>query len=116
MTTTAIRELEERLAEALAQQTATSEILRVICASPTDVQPVLDAVAERAAHLCKAPFARVLLVDGELMHARAEYAGDGAGASAAAPVLLRRTSISGRAVLDRETMHYADIVPLLDSE
>jgi GAF domain-containing protein len=116
MTTTAIGELEARLAEALAQQTATSEILRVICASPTDVQPVLDAVAERAAHLCKAPFARVLLVDGDLMRASAEYASDGGAALAAAPVLLRRTSISGRAVLDRDTIHHADIVPLLDSE
>ena len=36
-----------------------SEILRVISGSPTDVQPVLDAVAERAAHLCGAPFARI---------------------------------------------------------
>ena len=52
-------------AEALEQQAATSEILRVISASPTDLRPVLDAVAERAALLCKAPFARVLLADGD---------------------------------------------------
>ena len=43
------------LTEALDQQGATSEILRVMSASPTDVQPVFEAIAESAQRLCEAP-------------------------------------------------------------
>jgi len=107
----------QELSNSLEQQTAISEILRVISSSPTDVQPVLDAVAERAAHLCHSPYARVLLVDGDVLRARANYRQE-AGPALEDVLLtpLRRSSINGRAVLDRQTVHYADIVPLLDSE
>src|SRR5204862_4283308 len=75
------RKVEERTRElqnSLEQQTAISEILRVISSSPTDVQPVLDAVAERAAHLCDAPFAQVMRVDGTEFSVAAAYAVDSA--------------------------------------
>ena len=70
-------QLKQRFAEALEQHAAISEILNVMSASPSDVQPVLDAVAERAAHLCEAPLARVALVDGDVVRAMAEYSLDG---------------------------------------
>jgi signal transduction histidine kinase/HAMP domain-containing protein/predicted transcriptional regulator with HTH domain len=112
--------VEERtyeLQNSLEQQTAISEILRVISSSPTDVQPVLEAVAERAAHLCETPYARVFLIDGDVLRPRADYwAGDSRAQVPVSPVPLRRTSVSGRAALDRETIHLPDIVPLLDTE
>src|SRR5262249_48890426 len=58
--------------ESLEQQTATSEILRVISSSPTDLQPVLDAVAERAARLCSADDVKVHLVDGDTLRLAAQ--------------------------------------------
>src|SRR6266496_1494670 len=56
------------LTEALEQQTATSEILRVISQSPTDVQPVFDAIAASAMRLCSASSSGVLTFDGDLVH------------------------------------------------
>ena len=61
-------ELHQRLAEALDQQAATSEILRLISASPAHVQPVFDAIATRALRLCEARFSAVYCFDGELVH------------------------------------------------
>ena len=107
--------LKTRLARALEQQAATSEILRVISASPTEIEPVLRAVAERAAILCKARFARVLLSDGNVLMPGADYSADGTAPIPSTPVPLKRTSLSGRAMVERKTVHLADIVPLLDS-
>ena len=59
--------------EALEQQTATSEILRVISQSPTDVQPVFDAVAERALKLCDAADATIFLVEADQLRSAARF-------------------------------------------
>ena len=106
------KELEDRnrqLTEALEQQTATSEILRVIASSPTDIQPVLDAVAENAARLCESVDAQIWRVEGEMQRKVASY-------GAVSPILavgearpISRGSASGRAILDRETIHIHDL-------
>jgi adenylate cyclase len=53
--------LEQQLADALEQHRATAEILRIISQSPTDVGPVLRAVADAAAGLCRAEEAAVFV-------------------------------------------------------
>src|SRR5262249_13523692 len=57
--------LFQELKESLEQQTATSEILGVIASSPTDIQPVLNVVAENAARLCEATDTQIRLVEGD---------------------------------------------------
>ncbi|HEY4138192.1 MAG TPA: GAF domain-containing protein, partial [Casimicrobiaceae bacterium] len=101
---------------ALEQQTAIGEILRVISSSPTDVQPVLDAVAERAAHLCEANVGGVFLIDNDMLKPMANYSIGPETAPPVAAVPLTRASITGRAVLDRETVHHADAIPLIETE
>jgi two-component system, NtrC family, sensor kinase len=110
------RTVAQRLADALAQQAATAEILRVMAASPTDVKPVLDAVAQQAARLCHAPFGAVILREGDSIRTRAQYSGDGESTMHMHTVPLQRTSITGRAILDRATIHHPDVAPLLGTE
>ena len=63
--------LFQELKESLEQQTATSEILGVIASSPTDLQPVLDAIAESAARLCDANDAQFTCSNGEVIRVAA---------------------------------------------
>jgi PAS domain S-box-containing protein len=57
--------LRLELAEALEQQTATSEVLKVISSSPGDMKPIFEAILSNALHICEAKFGHLLLYDGE---------------------------------------------------
>ena len=65
------RQLEQRLADALEQHAAISEILQVISASPSDVRPVFDTIVAAARKLCGASSANVVTFDGKLIHVAA---------------------------------------------
>ena len=101
--------------QALERQTATSEVLKVISESPSNVQPVLDAVAERAGLLCKAEASNVwLAVPGDKLRAMAHFGPGVAGAGDDLPA--RRTSVAGRAFVDRRIVHVDDLRARLDDE
>ncbi|MGH8634873.1 MAG: GAF domain-containing protein, partial [Burkholderiales bacterium] len=93
------------LSEALEQQTATAEILRVISNSPTDIQPVLDAVAESAARLCGAYDVLIRRVEGNVARVVAHF---GAVPFNQEAIPIKRGSFAGRSILDRRTIHIKD--------
>ncbi len=97
------------ITEALEQQTATSDILGVIANSPTDVQPVLDAVAQNSARLCGADDAALFrIVDAELM-VLAAYFGNKPTAPLGTTFPINRGSIAGNAILDKKIWHVPDL-------
>jgi two-component system, NtrC family, sensor kinase len=97
-------EITNVLSEALEQQTATAEILRVISSSPADLQPVMDAVADSAARLCGADNVVVYRREGSVLQVMAVR-----GPRPAVEVVFSRGHPSGRAVLDRQTVHVPDL-------
>ena len=101
-------DLQHVLSEALEQQAATSEILRVISQSTTDVQPVLDVVAENAARVCGASDAIIFRAEGDHLRRVAHFL--------SVPVLetpelrrIDRESLGGRVVIERISIQIADI-------
>src|SRR5262249_55801410 len=93
------------LTEALEQQTATSDILGVIAASPTNIQPVLEAIAENACRLCEAYDSVIFLREGERLRGRAHHG----PISVVGEGPIDRGWVTGRAFLDREPVHVHDL-------
>src|SRR5690242_1456830 len=102
---------KRKFTEAFEQQTATSEILRVISESPTDTQPVFDTIARSAMRLCDAAMAVVSRYDGELIHLAAHSHVTAEGAEVLQhifPMRPARTGIHGRIIQERGVVHIPD--------
>ena len=98
--------------ESLEQQTATSEILRVISDSPSDVKPILDAVAERANRLCEATAAAIYVLEGEALrrtafHGLAELEGR-------ETLPYRADTLTGRTIAEGKPIHIEDLERVQD--
>src|ERR1019366_4431684 len=94
--------------EALEQQSATSEVLRIISSSPTEIQPVLDAIATAAARLLDATDADIMLVEGHLLRNAARHGPDQIWAIGTGRA-INRDWVTGRAVVDRTTVQVRDL-------
>src|SRR5262249_40198551 len=103
------------LTEALARETATGEILRVIASSATDVQPVLHAVARSSGQLCETDNVSVSLIEGPVMRRVAGH-GDKPSAPIGATRPITQGSASGRAILERRIVQIDDLAAARQSE
>jgi signal transduction histidine kinase len=107
-----VEERTRELSKSLEQQTATSEILRVISSSPTDAQPVFDVIVESAIRLCGARYGRLYRYDGETIHLVASHGLSQSGLGQVQRVFPRPAAddtIAGRAIVTREPVYIRDI-------
>src|SRR5262245_42004293 len=103
-----LAEARRQLAEALEQQTATSEVLKVISTSPGELEPVFNAILENATRICEAEFAEIALVENNVMRVAAGY-GDAPRLPPSEMVPLDRTTVMGRSICDQKPVHVADL-------
>ena len=102
--------LERRLNEALEQQTATSQVLKVISSSPTDIQAVLDAILQTAGRLCESEYACFFKFQDGVYHfagsnnAKADYI----KYLSEHPISVDRGTVVGRAAIERRMVHIPD--------
>ena len=110
-----LNELRQRtndLSEALEQQTATSEVLKVISSSPTNVQPVFDSIAESAARLCDGQFSFVVRFDGKAMEFANCWGLSTEGLAtfqSILPMPASEDTAAGRAILRRAVVEIPDV-------
>jgi signal transduction histidine kinase len=110
--TDALAGANAELSESLEQQTATSEVLKVISRSTFDLQPVLETLVESAARLCAAEWGVIYRLDEAILHVAAFYLASPEFRAFWHDVELRpgRGSCAGRAALERRTVHVPDVL------
>jgi class 3 adenylate cyclase/putative methionine-R-sulfoxide reductase with GAF domain len=104
--------LLNELRQSLEQQTATSEVLRVISSSPTDLRPVFETIAHNSVVLCGATYGVVFRFDGEMISFVAHHNLDQAGIDAIHemfPLRPNTRTLVGRTILERDVVHIADV-------
>ncbi len=101
-----LRQRTDDLTELLEQQTAISDILSVISNSPSNVKPVFDSVAQRAAQICEAQIVDIVIVRDNKMHVAATFGELGRPIGEA--VVLDRSTVMGRSICDKQPVHVAD--------
>jgi signal transduction histidine kinase len=99
-----LAEARQAVAESLAQQTATADVLKVISRSTFDLQTVLDTLVQSAAHLCDAYDSAIWRPDGDRLLLVAHH-----GPILAETLPLIRGTVAGRTVLDGRSFHIADL-------
>ena len=109
-----LKELRQRtddLSEALEQQTATSEVLKVISSSPGELEPVFQAMLKNATHICEAEFGNLFLYENDAYRAIAIHNAPPAYANARKQGLIRPGSTTGlgRLALTKQVVQIADM-------
>src|ERR1700692_386363 len=107
-----VAELRRNLDEVTAQQVATTEILKVIARSPSDVQPVFDTIASSALRLFDGYAVNVVVVRGDRIESKAVAGCDEEARviqQSLFPLPLDRETVTGRAILERAVIHIPDI-------
>src|SRR6516225_4334181 len=102
---TEVARLTRELHEAQDQQRTTSEILGVVARSRTDLRSVLDTVCQSAAQLCEAYDATIWRPDGDRLLLAAHHG----PITQIESIPLVRGTVLGRSVLDKRTVHVADV-------
>ena len=106
--------LLNELRESLQQQIATADVLKVMSRSALNVQKVLDALVESAARLCNAYDAVIFQVFGDRLRRVAHYGQIATSGPVGQLYPLGRGRMAARAVIDRRTIHVADILAEAD--